>query len=157
MIGKAQFATCKAAAKLSLEALKEFKARTDIPQEWLPMFDEKMHTSIEDLEETLANQEAKANIASDIDPAILIEYNTRKEQIVEYQKRLDIKIQVLDDLRVGMLKVKADWIIVIDEITATISTTFSRLFDCIGCAGEVKVNKEGDYADWGIEIWVKFR
>jgi chromosome segregation ATPase len=64
---------------------------------------------------------------------------------------------VLSEMRESVQQRKDKWIETLDETVAKISNSFSRSFDSIGCAGQVSVNKAGDFSEWGIEIWVKFR
>ena len=40
---------------------------------------------------------------------------------------------------------------------SAISTTFSAAFHGIGCAGEVRLNEQQDFKEWGIDVLVKFR
>ncbi|CAI4036289.1 hypothetical protein SMKI_15G1280 [Saccharomyces mikatae IFO 1815] len=45
----------------------------------------------------------------------------------------------------------------LDDIVAKISTRFARLFNNVGSAGAVRLEKPKDYSEWKIEIMVKFR
>lgn len=43
------------------------------------------------------------------------------------------------------------------QLPFKVSVPFCPLTAEIGCTGEVRINREGSYAEWGIEILVSYR
>ena len=42
-------------------------------------------------------------------------------------------------------------------VVSKIGENFSRSFESIGCAGEVRLDENDDFEKWGIEVWVRYR
>lgn len=64
------------------------------------------------------------------------------------------------DLETIKAKLKEDHAVLepkLDDIVSKISARFARLFNNVGSAGAVRLEKPKDYAEWKIEIMVKFR
>lgn len=49
------------------------------------------------------------------------------------------------------------WIPSLEALVTRVSHKFSASFESLGCAGEVRISRDEDYAKWGIDILVKFR
>jgi len=58
---------------------------------------------------------------------------------------------------VNINKLQALWLPKLEEFTEHINKSFQQYMSDIKCAGEVKLDQKEDYAQWGIEIYVKFR
>ncbi|KAF3077840.1 Structural maintenance of chromosomes protein 5 [Orbilia oligospora] len=74
---------------------------------------------------------------------------------------MDAKKADLDKHQLKIKRVRNRWEPRIDQLVENISEAFSRSFEFIGCAGSVRIRKEGkdgcDFENWAIEILVKFR
>lgn len=105
----------------------------------------------------VAQQEARAERACELDPQLLIDYNDRKREIETAQTSLGTYAASVQTMQEQMEGKKISWITRLEKVISKIDASFSRSFESIGCAGKVAVNREGDYSSWGIEIWVKFR
>jgi hypothetical protein len=70
----------KQEARRAHDLLKERKEKAEPAQRAL--FEEEVTESLEDLELSLVQQEARSGLVADINPRILVEYNTRKAQVI---------------------------------------------------------------------------
>lgn len=50
-----------------------------------------------------------------------------------------------------------NWEPALNRLVESVGQKFSRAFDRIGCAGEIKLTSHEDYEKWAIDILVKFR
>ncbi|CAI1712361.1 hypothetical protein SEUBUCD646_0O01270 [Saccharomyces eubayanus] len=83
------------------------------------------------------------------------------DQVVTELRELEQTVpQQTKDLETTKAKLKEGHAILepkLDDIVSKISTRFARLFNNVGSAGAVHLEKPKDYAEWKIEIMVKFR
>jgi chromosome segregation ATPase len=73
--------------------------------------------------------------------------NITIQKLVKDKEKIDAKVQ----------NYESKWLTALEELVANVSQRFSRAFQSIGNAGEVRIGKHEDYDKWGIEIMVKFR
>lgn len=118
-------------AKASLESLNAFKQSCVVDQNaenLLPIFDENIEETIDQLEESLAQHQARAEVAQELDPRILSEYNARKNEIEDLEKRCQEKILQVDELRASFQHTRETWLEKLSCVVETISTSFSSAF-----------------------------
>ncbi|CAG8618294.1 6707_t:CDS:10 [Paraglomus brasilianum] len=113
--------------------------------------------TLEELEDELVSERAKAELYFSISPHIVQQYNQRKAEIDTLKEKLSSKESRLAELSTEMAAIRNEWESKLNEIVKNISSKFSEAFDKIGCAGEVRVSTHEDYDKWGIDILVKFR
>jgi len=90
-------------------------------------------------------------------PKILEDYERREREITELREKLDQAEQDQGEANVNINKLQALWLPKLEEFTEHINKSFQQYMSDIKCAGEVKLDQKEDYAQWGIEIYVKFR
>ncbi|CAG8637919.1 11308_t:CDS:10 [Funneliformis caledonium] len=113
--------------------------------------------TLEELEDAVTSERAKAEMHYAIDPRVIDLYNKRKADIESLKSKLAVKANRLSRLNNEMTVIKEKWEPKLIELIEKISGTFSDAFDRIGCAGEVRISTHEDYEKWGIDILVKFR
>ncbi|ORX96250.1 P-loop containing nucleoside triphosphate hydrolase protein [Basidiobolus meristosporus CBS 931.73] len=113
--------------------------------------------SLEELEDAIVSERAKADLNYATNPGILEAYNNRKKQIDQIKISLAEKEATLNSVIQRMEVLKSKWVPRISELVQRVSVKFSEAFDRIGCAGELKLSPNEDYDKWSIDILVKFR
>ncbi|SAM05558.1 hypothetical protein [Absidia glauca] len=125
-----------------------------ICEEWSAHGFDQTYTDIED---EIQGVQAKFDALKMTNPLAVSSY----EKLMEEMKKLDLKIAAnskeLATLTGEVTKLRRDWEPRLERLVARISEKFAEALQRIGCAGEVGVGKDEDYAKWGIEIRVKFR
>ncbi|XJO76391.1 hypothetical protein BDV3_006922 [Batrachochytrium dendrobatidis] len=99
----------------------------------------------------------RAEIIAGIDPKILQDYEARIKEIECLSLAIKERETTLNALSTNMATIKENWTTSLQDIVNRISENFSNSFETLGCAGEVQIAQNDDYAKWGIEIRVKFR
>ncbi|KAI8910380.1 hypothetical protein EDD86DRAFT_205257 [Gorgonomyces haynaldii] len=144
----------KALAKTSNQRMEQFKQENP---ELEFVFDEPVEMTLEEIRNALAQERAKSELAAEIDPNILLQYEANNKSIDGYQVQMNGLNQELEELMNTMGPVRDAWMKDLNDVIDKISESFSKAFNAIGCSGHVKINTEGGFEHWGIEIWVKFR
>lgn len=146
------------------EALRLHKAAQTLINECAPdvqtAFDEAIEQSdptLEELEKLYSEEQAKLNMMIEVRPGVMDEYNERRRRIDDLNSviRRIAKDKEKIDLRVERLHEK--WVAALEVLVKSVSERFSRAFQAIGNAGEVRISRHEDYSRWGIDIMVKFR
>jgi chromosome segregation ATPase len=129
--------------KLSMELKKKF---------------DEYPSGLAELEEQIHHFQAKADLCSGIDPRVVDDYKRREREIDELGKKIEEKQGQMDQKGQEMETVKTEWRSSLDQQLEEINDKFSGFFKEMGCAGQVSLNDQGsDYANYGIDIKVKFR
>lgn len=155
ILAAAQLKELKAIAKKSVEIFENLRKSTSEELQYL--FVNEIQPTIAELENDLAQQQARNEMASDVNPRVIEEYKKREAEIGNGQKSLAEKELRIENLRTSMAETLKEWTTGLENIVASICEHFSNAFAKMGCAGMVQLNREGDYANWGIEIKVQFR
>lgn len=91
---------------------------------------------------------------------VIDEYKAKQQAADTLSAHLAEQKAQLEEVRSQSTTIYDQWRPRLDEIIKVISEKFSESFEGIGCGGEVQLNTANDskdYAQWGIEILVKFR
>lgn len=105
----------------------------------------------------LAGESAKAAVHYTPNQSIIDKYEQRQGEIKSAKEKVESKQRKLGKFEADIALVRSSWYPKITELIAKISEGFSKSFQRIGCAGEVKLGEHEDYDKWCIEILVKFR
>ncbi|RHZ89185.1 hypothetical protein Glove_18g107 [Diversispora epigaea] len=152
-----KFLAAKSEAKRLLNAANSENENEEIDEETREALQELAGMSLEELEDGLASDRARANLHYTVDPNVIQTYDNRKAQIDDLKSKLTIKTNRLEVLLKEMTTLKEKWEPQLNELVKQISKEFSNAFDRIGCVGEVRISTNDDYDKWGIDILVKFR
>lgn len=113
--------------------------------------------TLEQLEAKLMDEQAKLNLMIEVRPGVMEEYNQRRRKIEEINITIQKLVKDKEKIDARVQGLEAKWVTALEELVANVSQRFSRAFQSIGNAGEVRIGKHEDYDKWGIEIMVKFR
>ncbi|GIZ39410.1 hypothetical protein CKM354_000279500 [Cercospora kikuchii] len=124
---------------------------------------EEVHTLVLGLEPTaleteITSVEASLDLLAGNGNANLIrDYGERAKKIDDKRARRDTLEEELEELGAKIRDIRSRWEPQLDELIRQISDAFAENFARIQCAGEVGIDKQDDFAEWAIQIKVKFR
>ncbi|KAF3274165.1 Structural maintenance of chromosomes protein 5 [Orbilia oligospora] len=117
--------------------------------------------TVDELKAEIQQEEVRLEGIHEGNPHAIRQYEAREKEINELRSLMDAKKANLDKHQLKIKRVRNRWEPRIDQLVENISEAFSRSFEFIGCAGSVRIRKEGkdgcDFENWAIEILVKFR
>ncbi|KAI8053779.1 P-loop containing nucleoside triphosphate hydrolase protein [Syncephalis plumigaleata] len=113
--------------------------------------------SVEQIEDLLVSERAKADLTHTANPSIIRDYEERRNKINEQSELLRQKETRLEELRATIENRLQSWRPEIYALVKEINESFSGAFAAINCTGEVRLREHEDYDQWGIDIMVKFR
>jgi len=124
--------------------------------------------SVEELEETLLQEENSLRINSQNNAVGVIElYEKRAEDIKTIETRIEERQTNIENITNQITAYRDIWEPRLQLMVNRVSKAFSEAFQSIGCAGEVLLSKRAgdkenlpetdDFEKWSIEIKVKFR
>ncbi|KAJ3055370.1 Structural maintenance of chromosomes protein 5 [Rhizophlyctis rosea] len=114
--------------------------------------------SADDLEEIIEEKRTRVGLILAVDPAALERFEKDKRSTARKEAERNAKQESATELANRIQTIRGKWEPQLQDLVKRISESFSRAFEGIGCAGEVKISvDESDYANWGIDILVKFR
>ncbi|GJJ69205.1 structural maintenance of chromosomes protein 5 [Entomortierella parvispora] len=151
-----QYEKVRGEAKELLDTAKEQYSQLD--PALIPEFKELgAGASLEQLEDMLAGESAKAALHYTPNQSVIDKYEKQQGDIKTAKEKVESKKRKLGRLESEIQQIRGSWYPKITELIARISNDFSKSFQRIGCAGEVKLGEHEDYDKWCIEILVKFR
>ncbi|KAG0236867.1 Structural maintenance of chromosomes protein 5 [Actinomortierella wolfii] len=113
--------------------------------------------SLEKIENELESERAKTSSTYTPNMSVMEKYEQRQEEIKNARSKVENKQKRLDKIAADIARTRERWYANLKEVVNMISSEFSKAFERIGCAGEVKLHEVEDYDKWGIDILVKFR
>ncbi|GME29117.1 RecF/RecN/SMC [Neofusicoccum parvum] len=113
--------------------------------------------TLEDLEAEIASFQARLTLLHGGDPNAIRDFERRARNIDELEQKLRNSDAELEELQERINEIKSQWEPELDALVQKISDAFSFNFSKIGCAGQVSIYKAEDFAEWAIQIQVKFR
>ncbi|KAF9972521.1 Structural maintenance of chromosomes protein 5 [Actinomortierella ambigua] len=113
--------------------------------------------SLDKIENELESERAKTNSTYTPNMSVMDKYEQRQAEINNTRAKLETKTKRRDKIEADIAHIRAAWYDSLVEVVNKISSEFSKAFERIGCAGEVKLHEVPDYDKWGIDILVKFR
>ncbi|KAH7343207.1 P-loop containing nucleoside triphosphate hydrolase protein [Rhizoctonia solani] len=156
-----EFQRAKATSKKLLETTKAKieQVSDELRNEFQTNYQDKGNTpSVQEVEEDLATKQAELELNHPMNPEVIRQYEARAVQIANLREKVETQERKTNKLNARVEKTKAKWKPALDELVSQISRKFSAAFDRIRRAGEVHVRDAGDdYANWAIDILVKFR
>lgn len=118
---------------------------------------ENVQQTLEQLETKLMEEQDKLNLMIEVRPGVMDEYNQRRRKIEEINTVIQKLAKDKEKIDAKVQSLESRWVAALNELVDNVSQRFSRAFQSIGNAGEVRVARHEDYDKWGIEIMVKFR
>eukprot|EP00051_Salpingoeca_urceolata_P001875 m.44782 g.44782 ORF g.44782 m.44782 type:complete len:1069 (+) comp11735_c0_seq1:335-3541(+) len=114
--------------------------------------------TLEEIEEQLAQEEARLACQAEVNEEVIQEYEQRCLEIAEKENELaDFSEQYQEKLG-RMEALKQEWLPHLKDLVSRIATSYTEFFARLDCVGQVSLREEGtDFEKYGIEIRVKFR
>lgn len=116
-----------------------------------------MEKTNEDIDHDIEIETARLELLHEGNPNAIKQYEDRQKKIQGLKKKIEETEKKLRGYQNAIQDVRNQWEPKIDRLIAKISSAFTRSFEKIGCAGEVKVHKDEDFDKWAVQILVKFR
>ncbi|CAG5030880.1 unnamed protein product, partial [Parnassius apollo] len=94
------------------------------------------------------------------DEQVLKEYEERELMIAKLKSDVSTSSDRNKDLQTRMNELRSIWLPPLESLLRDIDKSFGEMFAKLGCAGEIKLDKDGsddDYDKYGISILVRFR
>ena len=104
--------------------------------------------------------EGQLQCIDDVDPGIIRRFKAYKNNVAELEKDIDRMDREMATRRENVTTVRERWLSRLTSLVEQISEKFSEFFSSMGFAGMVQLGKgehENDFANYGIDILVKFR
>lgn len=120
---------------------------------------EKLPQTVEELEDKILEMQGRIECIRGVDPAIVEEYERRKETIERLNDDLHNEQARAMALENELKNLHQTWYPQITSVVNSINENFSNFFAKMGFVGEVELvhKEERDYADYGIVIRVQYR
>lgn len=135
----------------SEEVQESFQRLQDRPGELDEMSVDAVKGELEQVE-----NELEMNLATN--RSVIDQYQQRQAQIEQLTQELTEEEARAEQIGSTIETARASWEPALKALVSNIGSTFSAAFDRIGCAGEIQITPhEDDYAQWAIDILVKFR
>jgi chromosome segregation ATPase len=115
-------------------------------------------STLEALELEVQSVTARLEMMAEGNPGAIRAYQKREEAIRTTREKLDQYALSLGQTKDQINEIREQWEPQLDALISKISAAFAHNFEQIGCAGDVKVNKdEADFDNWSVQISVRFR
>ena len=111
----------------------------------------------DDLVREIDAEMANLELIHAANPNVIREFERRAQEIAKLQRKMASVNEKLAGLDTQLQEIMGLWEPRLDELVAKINDAFAYNFEQISCAGEVRVNKEGDFDQWALDIMVRFR
>lgn len=113
--------------------------------------------SMQDLDAEIEIFRTRLTLLHGGDPNAIRDFERRAKKIADLEEKLQGLEAELEELQEQIDEIKSQWEPELDALVQKISDAFSFNFSKIGCAGQVSIYKAEDFAEWAIQIQVKFR
>ncbi|KAJ7812952.1 hypothetical protein B0H13DRAFT_2143472 [Mycena leptocephala] len=113
--------------------------------------------SMDELQTELEKEEANLEMNMNTNPGVVEQYEKRKRDIEVLEKTIDGRQRQANKIEKSIKNARDNWEPALQALVTSIGKKFSAAFDRIGCAGEIRVRQDESYAQWAIDILVKFR
>ncbi|KAL6045430.1 Structural maintenance of chromosomes protein 5 [Balamuthia mandrillaris] len=144
-------------AKQNASRLKEkAEAVVQLTPEVKELF-QSLPDTVEELEAAATDAKARADLSYQTNPRIIEEYEERCKEIEELEAKLATEQEDLRNETGRIERLKETWLPPLKDLLARINESFGKYFSEIGCAGEVVLEENEDFAKYGVVIKVKFR
>lgn len=153
----------KERAKRLLQIAKKATGTADgenLSQEIRMLFERVRAHTVEEIDEAIHEQEARADSLYQTDERVVQEYRDRKAEISKLESDVENRERALSGHQEKIEEIKRQWLEPLRELMEKINENFGYFFSCMNCAGEVDLSvpaNEEDYEKYGVRIKVKYR
>nr|WJN25111.1 structural maintenance of chromosome protein [Pseudozyma pruni] len=105
----------------------------------------------------LRAEQSKLEMAEGVRPEVIDQFRERQREIAAMTAEIDdlTELQTKTTDRISTLRAK--WEPTLRGVIGKVSRQFSKAFDDMGLAGELRIVEDPDFEKWKLEIMVKFR
>ncbi len=105
----------------------------------------------------LRAEQSKLEMAEGVRPEVIDQFRERQREIAAMTAEIDdlTELQTKTTDRISTLRAK--WEPTLRGVIGKVSRQFSKAFDDMGLAGELRIVEDPDFERWKLEIMVKFR
>ncbi|XP_078313053.1 structural maintenance of chromosomes protein 5-like [Crassostrea virginica] len=132
----------------------------ELSQEIRVRFEKVRAHTVEEIDEAIHEQEARADSLYQTDERVVQEYRERKTEISRLESDVENRERALSGHQEKIEEIKRQWLDPLRELMEKINENFGYFFSCMKCAGEVDLSvpaNEDDYEKYGVRIKVKYR
>ncbi|KAJ3140862.1 Structural maintenance of chromosomes protein 5 [Physocladia obscura] len=144
---KAEFDKARRVAREMKDELKESTEKMSI-EDKREVYKMKEGKTVEDIEILLAQTIARADLLNSNDGNVMAIYEKRKIEIAEFEKKHARNEENVAQNKAAIEEIRADWEPKVQTLVDKISEKFSK---------SLQTKKEDNFAEWSVEILVKFR
>ncbi|WFD32277.1 Structural maintenance of chromosomes protein 5 [Malassezia sp. CBS 17886] len=113
--------------------------------------------SVDQLELELRRAQAALDIPWGVGPGVLETFRARKEKMAALRASIQALHVQLTNYDARIARVEHMWLPQLAALMERVNARFAASFQRLGCAGEVRLARDDDYAQWGVDLLVKFR
>ncbi|XP_061164858.1 structural maintenance of chromosomes protein 5-like [Saccostrea echinata] len=124
------------------------------------LFKNVIGNTVEEIDEAIHIQEARADSLYQTDEKVVQEYRNRKTEINQLETEIENREREISGHQERIEEIKRQWLEPLRELMEKINENFGYFFSCMNCAGEVDLSvpaNEEDYEKYGVRIKVKYR
>lgn len=132
----------------------------ELSQDIRTLFERVRAHTVEEIDEAIHEQEARADSLYQTDERVVQEYRDRKAEISKLESDVENRERALSGHQEKIEEIKRQWLEPLRELMEKINENFGYFFSCMKCAGEVDLSvpaNEEDYEKYGVRIKVKYR
>lgn len=105
----------------------------------------------------LRAEQSKLELAEGVRPEVIDQYRQRQREIAEMTQQINDYTEMQKQTEAKIASTRAKWEPTLRRVIAEVSKQFSKAFDDMGLAGELRIGEDADFEKWKLEIMVKFR
>ncbi|CBQ73825.1 related to SMC5-Structural maintenance of chromosomes, required for cell viability [Sporisorium reilianum SRZ2] len=112
---------------------------------------------VDRLNAELRAESSKLELAEGVRPEVIDQYRARQHEIASMTSEIAELTELQTRTTDRISTTRAKWEPTLRRVIGEVSKQFSRAFDDMGLAGELRIVEDADFEKWKLEIMVKFR
>ncbi|KAJ9479932.1 Structural maintenance of chromosomes protein 5 [Pseudozyma hubeiensis] len=112
---------------------------------------------VDRLNAELRAEQSKLELAEGVRPEVIDQYRDRQKEIAGLAGDISDLVELQSKTNERIATIRGKWEPMVRRLVGDVSRAFSRAFDDMGLAGELRIVEDEDYEKWKLEIMVKFR
>ncbi|SPO27738.1 related to SMC5 - Structural maintenance of chromosomes, required for cell viability [Ustilago trichophora] len=105
----------------------------------------------------LRAEQSKLELAEGVRPEVIDQYRARQREIAERTTEINDLTDLQTRTQAKISTTRNKWEPTLRKVIGEVSKQFSKAFDDMGLAGELRIGEDADFEKWKLEIMVKFR
>uniref|UniRef100_K1QNC5 Structural maintenance of chromosomes protein 5 n=1 Tax=Magallana gigas TaxID=29159 RepID=K1QNC5_MAGGI len=131
----------------------------ELSQDIRTLFERVRAHTVEEIDEAIHEQEARADSLYQTDERVVQEYRDRKAEISKLESDVENRERALSGHQEKIEEIKRQWLEPLRELMEKINENFGYFFSCMKCAGEVDLSVPANeqHETFPIAEWIRFR